>query len=421
MTVQTIRTIADKKLLFALVVTFSIIGSSIVSILLFFLITRCLRRRREKKQGIRVADMRDSQETMFRRATAEPVAMMYGPTGFGNERRSVSRGRRSLSRGANGSGGGIRELPPGLPGNIVGFIVDENRGQRGEMMERSRSTPPTNGDSPTRGRAFDNSFSMLPRQGDRSREREEQGMQRRNPSRKNTLTYDPDRPNSPPLFGLAGGLNERLSRLSKLDIPTMPTPPGPLNQNTSDKSAGGMTSAGGYSRGDHSAGGLSRGETPREVKFTDSAFSAFGTESSYRGVSSAPSLPNRSTTNTIGRLSTLPSLRTMPDSRSTATYTRPSTLDPRASGVGGEEVPIGLEVEPGLSPSDYSVGGVRELKDGRIENVGGRIESSKGEIMGGGGGMVGLDVLREATNRRLREKQRKENGDEEGSRIGTAV
>lgn len=317
--------------------------------------------------------------------------------------------------GQGGGRGEIRELPPGLPGNIVGFIVDDSRGQRGEMMERSRSTPPTNGDSPTRGRAFDDSFFMPPRQ-----QQEEQGVSRKTPSRKNTLTYDPERPNSPPLFGLAGELNERLSRLSKLDIPTMPSPPGPLNQNTPNKSAGGTRSAGGYSRGDRSAGG----QTPREVKFTDSAFSAFGTESSYRGVSTAPSLPNRSTTNTTARLSTLPSLRTMPDSRSTATYTRPPTLDPRASELNGEEVPIGLEIEHGMSPSVYSVGELREVKDGRIETAG-RIESSKGEIMGGGGGMVGLDVLREATNRRLRERELKEGmggrGEVEGERIGTAV
>lgn len=316
--------------------------------------------------------------------------------------------------------GGIRELPPGLPGNIVGFIVDDSRGQaqRGEMMERDRSTPPTNGDSPTRGRTFDAPPPF----------RQEQDGSRRTPSRKNTLTYDPDRPNSPPLFGLAGELNEGLSRLSRLDIPTMPSPPGPLNQNTPNKSAGGLRSAGGYSRGDRSAGALSRVETPREVKFTDSAFSAFGTDSSYRGVSSVPTLPNRSTADTMGRLSTLPSLKTISDNRSTIN-TEPSTLDPRASEMNGEEVPIGLEIERGISPSVYSVGDMREVKDGRIENSVGRIESSKGEIMGGGGVLVGLDVLREATNRRLRERERERNGGSAGNEgrngagdnIGTAV
>ncbi|CAG8980968.1 hypothetical protein HYALB_00012300, partial [Hymenoscyphus albidus] len=235
---NTIGKIVETPANFALILVFSSLGTAFIAVLIFFWLLTCCRKRRQKKRGLGMPTSRDSQETMFRRVTDDPVVSPYDPTGFARERkRSVSRGR-PISREIDEMGK-IVELPPGLPGNIVGFLVDESRSAsraptRTEMRERSRSAAPLDGDSPTRGRSMVDPVPLirlspqpppLPQQTspDKPPERPKRTL-----SRKNTLIYDPDRPNSPPIFG--NTFTERLSRLSKLDMTAVP---GPLNQNKS--------------------------------------------------------------------------------------------------------------------------------------------------------------------------------------------
>ncbi|EHL02336.1 hypothetical protein M7I_1681 [Glarea lozoyensis 74030] len=66
----------------ALALTFSIIGSSILSLIAFILFLRYRRRQQEKRMGFRVSDFTGSQDQIFRRELDDPVAG-YGGTGSG--------------------------------------------------------------------------------------------------------------------------------------------------------------------------------------------------------------------------------------------------------------------------------------------------------------------------------------------------
>ncbi|CAG8952838.1 hypothetical protein HYFRA_00007551 [Hymenoscyphus fraxineus] len=363
--------IVETPTTFALIVVFSSLGTAFIAVLIFFWLLTCCRKRREKKQGLGMPPSRDSQETMFRRVTDDPVISPYDPTGFARERkRSVSRGR-PISREIDDMGR-IVELPPGLPGNIVGFLVDESRSAsraptRNEMRERSRSSPPLDGDSPTRGRSMVDPVPLIrqspqPPPLPRQTSPDKPDRPTRSLSRKNTLIYDPDRPNSPPMFG--NTFTERLSRLSKLDMTAVP---GPLNQNKST-----ISTPGPYTPiPDSTDGQPTRAFTfldtePHETKLT--TLSVPGTPYSTGPLSLPFRSPNRSSFN---RLSTIPSLGTMPN-------TNRSTMVDNARD--SDVLTIGLEIERGTSPSVYSVNAFpsRELK-GKVEE-GERLTSSKGVI-----------------------------------------
>ncbi|EPE24690.1 hypothetical protein GLAREA_08543 [Glarea lozoyensis ATCC 20868] len=168
----------------ALALTFSIIGSSILSLIAFILFLRYRRRQQEKRMGFRVSDFTGSQDQIFRRELDDPVAG-YGGTGSGT-RIGYAEGGRFTEKptptySPNTNGQSRFTFPAQMPeSTVMGNILvpdAENPIPRQSSDKRVLITQvPTS--------KF--STNLIPNP--------------LTPARKITLTYDPDRPREPPRF-----------------------------------------------------------------------------------------------------------------------------------------------------------------------------------------------------------------------------
>jgi hypothetical protein len=219
---------------------------------------RYRRRRRDKRMGLRVSQFKGSEEQMFKRELEDPVSgyggvsygdgFGYGGAGGYAERRGLNRSPENNDRDKYLSPTPPRPLSlvsqmreSSVVGNIHAADPPATRAQRASDKRVLITQVPTS--------KF--STNLLPRPEMRS-------------GWKNTLTYDPDRPDSPPRFRsfVEQGLPPIISSYSS---------PRPLNQNLANSGPGlgstnrgrlgedGVTSGGGMILSASELRGVTRG------------------------------------------------------------------------------------------------------------------------------------------------------------------